>query len=187
MIEIFSFDKREIIEISIAVFVLTIIFSFEGVRFNPNLLATSFSAVALAFLLHELAHKFAAIRFGYNARFRLYLPSTLLSLILVFTGVKVAALGWVEVKAYKFKDWLYRRLKFSVEEEGIIALAGPLVNIILSYLFLLVGLEFLKNVNAWVAFFNLLPIPPLDGSKVLNWKFGGWAFFIIISIILLIV
>jgi Zn-dependent protease len=187
MIEVFSFDKKEILEISIAVIVLTIIFSFEGLHFNSKLLGISFFAVITAFFLHELSHKFVAIRFGYNAKFRLYLPSTLLSLILVFTGVKVAALGWVEIKAYKFKDWLYRRLKFSVEEEGIIALAGPLVNIILAYIFLLLGLEFLKNVNAWVAFFNLIPIPPLDGSKVLNWKFGGWAFFILISIILLIV
>jgi len=91
MIEIFSFDKREILEISIAVFVLTIIFSFEGLYFNSNLLGISFLAVITAFLLHELAHKFSAIKLGYHARFRLYIPSTLLSLILVFTGVKVAA------------------------------------------------------------------------------------------------
>jgi len=187
MIEVFSFDKREILEISIAVFILTIIFSFEGLYFNSNLLGISFLAVITAFLLHELAHKFAAIKLGYNARFRLYTPSTLLSLILVFTGVKVAALGWVEILPYKFKDWLYRRLKFSVEEIGKIALAGPLTNIILAYLFSLFGFYFLKTVNAWIAFFNLLPIPPLDGSKVLHWKFGGWIFFLILAIILLIV
>jgi Zn-dependent protease len=70
---------------------------------------------------------------------------------------------------------------------GKIALAGPLTNIILAYLFLFFNFDFLKTVNAWIAFFNLLPIPPLDGSKVLHWKFGGWAFFFVLAIILLIV
>jgi len=187
MIEIFSFDKREILDLAISILILTFIFSFEGLHFNPNLLITSFLAVITAYLIHELSHKFVAVKLGYNARFRLYLPSSILSLILVFTGVKLAALGWVEVQAYKFKDWLYRRLRFSIEEEGKIALAGPLSNIILGYIFLLFGLDFFRLVNAWISFFNLLPIPPLDGSKVLHWKFGGWALFLVLSIVLLIV
>jgi Zn-dependent protease len=187
MIENFYFDRKELIEIAIAIFVLVLIFSFEGVRFNSRLLLLSSLSVLTAFLFHELAHKYVAILLGYHARFRLYPPAVLLSLALVFTGVKVAALGWVEVYPYKFKDWLYRRLRFSLEEIGKIALAGPLTNIILAFVFLIAGLDFFKFVNAWIAFFNLLPIPPLDGSKILHWKFGGWAFFFIISLILLIV
>ena len=187
MIKAFYLDRREVVELSIAIAILTLIFSFVGTNFEPRILWVSFAGVALAFLLHELAHKYVAIKLGYNARFRLYPPSALLSIILVFTGVKVAAPGWVEIQPYKFNDWLYRRLKFSAEEIGIIALAGPLTNIILSIIFLLFGLDFFKQINAWIAFFNLLPIPPLDGSKILYWKFGGWAFFLILSIILLIV
>jgi len=187
MSNFFYIDKKEVIEMGIAIAVLTFIFSFDGLFFNSNLLLTSFIAVVIAYLFHELAHKYVAIKFGYYARFRLYVPSTLFSLILVFMGVKLAAPGWVEISSYKFKDWLYRRIKFSAEEIGKIALAGPLTNIILAYIFLLLGLNFLKSVNAWIAFFNLLPIPPLDGSKVLHWKFGGWAFFFILSIILVIV
>jgi Zn-dependent protease len=187
MIEFFHFDRREILEIIIAVLVLSIIFSFEGFHFNSNILGISFFAVTTAFLLHELAHKFVAIKLGYGAKFKLYIPSTLISLILVFTGVKIAALGFVEIYPYKFKNWLYKRLKFSLEEIGKIALSGPVINIILAYLFLLFGLNFFKTVNAWIAFFNLLPIPPLDGSKILHWSFGGWIFFLLLSIILLIV
>jgi len=187
MIEFFYFDKREIIEICIATLILTFIFSFDGIRFNPNLLSISFLGVGLSFLIHELAHKYAAIKLGYHARFRIYFPSVLFGIILAFTGVKLAAPGWVEIYPYKFKDWIYRRLKFSIEEIGKIALAGSLSNIVLSFLFLLAGMDFLRFINAWIAFFNLLPIPPLDGSKVLHWKIGGWVFFFILSIILLIV
>jgi len=187
MSNFFYIDKKEAIEMGIAIAVLTFIFSFDGLFFNSSLLLSSFIAVVTAYLFHELAHKYAAIKLGYHARFRLYMPSTLLSLVLVFMGVKLAAPGWVEISSYKFKDWLYRRIKFSVEEIGKVALAGPLTNIILAYIFLLLGLNFFKSVNAWIAFFNLIPIPPLDGSKVLHWKFGGWAFFFILSIILVIV
>ena len=28
----------------------------------------------------------------------------------------------------------------------------------------------LASLNAFLAFFNLLPIPPLDGSKIVTWK-----------------
>ncbi|WP_211259700.1 site-2 protease family protein, partial [Thermococcus celericrescens] len=31
------------------------------------------------------------------------------------------------------------------------------------------------TVNLWLAFFNLLPFPPLDGSKVVRWNAGYWA------------
>lgn len=182
-----EFSKDEIIQILIAVLILTFIFSFRGFYFDANLIPLSLVSVITAFLLHELAHKFVAIKLGYSARFKLYLPSTLLSLFLVFTGVKVAALGWVEILPYKFKSWLYRRLNFSLEDLGKISLAGPLTNIILATIFQIFNFYFLKNVNAWIAFFNLLPIPPLDGSKILSWNFGYWAFFFIFSIILLIV
>ena len=29
-------------------------------------------------------------------------------------------------------------------------------------------------VNVWLALFNLLPIPPLDGSKVMLWDIRIW-------------
>ncbi|MGC8993532.1 MAG: hypothetical protein ACP5H3_01675 [Candidatus Aenigmatarchaeota archaeon] len=182
-----EFSKEEIIEITIAVLVLTLIFSFRGFYFDIDLIPISFFSVSIAYLLHELAHKFVAIKLGYSARFRLYLPSTLLSIFLAFTGVKVAALGWVEILPFKFKSWLYRRLEFSLEDMGKIALSGPLTNIFLASVFLIFNLHFLKDVNAWMAFFNLLPVPPLDGSKVVSWNFGYWAFFFIFSIFLLII
>jgi Zn-dependent protease len=29
-------------------------------------------------------------------------------------------------------------------------------------------------VNIWLGLFNLLPIPPLDGSKIFAWNFIVW-------------
>ena len=73
----------------------------------------------------------------------------------------------------------YYNLKYGKYGPLLVALAGPAANFIillicgalvrispvdtaLPYLFSVIGL-----VNAFLMFFNLLPIPPLDGSKIL--------------------
>ena len=77
------------------------------------------------------------------------------------------------------------------EENRKISIAGPIVNIVLalialfltlslrSYLtmenagmmyIVLLTLVLTFNVNSFLALFNLLPIPPLDGSKVIQWN-----------------
>ena len=90
----------------------------------------------------------------------------------------------------------------SEEENGKISIAGPIVNIILALIFLgiqisiqplvtlsnidmMVYLYFLSvigfNINSFLALFNLLPIPPLDGSKVISWNLPIWLISIVIS------
>ena len=66
------------------------------------------------------------------------------------------------------------------KRNGIISLAGPAVNLVLGALF--IGLLFvtggrlhaiiylLAHFNVFLALFNLIPIPPLDGSKIVKWN-----------------
>ncbi len=52
----------------------------------------------------------------------------------------------------------------------IVFFAGPLINIIFGVVFFLLDSDmfvFAKNVNFMIAFFNLLPIYPLDGGRIL--------------------
>jgi Zn-dependent protease len=86
--------------------------------------------------------------------------------------------GWA--KPVPFNPYKLRKPKQGI---GLVAIAGPLSNIIqMMVLFLLVkifyqqytqvkGIEifFLTGIhlNAWLAVWNIIPIPPLDGSKVL--------------------
>ncbi len=65
------------------------------------------------------------------------------------------------------------------EQHGKISLAGPLTNLGLAALFFplqsfsgILGLmgAFGVIINLWLALFNLLPVPPLDGSKLFRWK-----------------
>ncbi len=71
-------------------------------------------------------------------------------------------------------------------DEGLVAFAGPGTNILLALVFglvirfagvalspsLLTALATVVYINMLLALFNLIPIPPLDGSKVLSTVFG---------------
>jgi Zn-dependent protease len=89
----------------------------------------------------------------------------------------LGGLAWAKPVPYNpaklYKDFKYGPLK--------VALAGPLSNITLVVVFgllariltntlnpVVIGLfGFIALLNAFLAIFNLLPIPPLDGSKIL--------------------
>lgn len=125
----------------------------------------------LGIVLHELAHRVAARRFGSPARFIANDQMLLISIALAFTGFLFAAPGAV---------W-HNRL--NARATGIIAAAGPVTNMALAVIFLLampvfnaIGSEFLWMlafygyfINALLGLFNMIPFGPLDGAKVMEW------------------
>ena len=72
----------------------------------------------------------------------------------------------------------------SREENGKISVAGPLMNVLIAFLFvpfLLFGQGFLSDlgyvgvpINILLAAFNMLPFGPLDGAKVFKWSLPLW-------------
>lgn len=125
--------------------------------------------------LHEFCHALAADKLGDptpRAYGRLTLNplahidpigTILLPLIGVISGFPV--LGWAKptpIDPYNFKN--PRR------DETIVALAGPFSNFILAISLSLFHSSFatyVGNISLFLGIFNLLPIPPLDGSKIL--------------------
>lgn len=148
------------------------------------------SAIAIAITIHEFAHALAADKLGdptarINDRLSLNpikhydpLGTTMLlfTAILAISGTPIIPLGWA--KPVPFDPYNLNNPK---RDGALIALAGPLTNIalavLLAILLRIVGEIPLANIlltanitlNVSLAIFNLLPIHPLDGSKILLW------------------
>lgn len=141
----------------------------------------------LSVVIHEVSHGYAANALGDpTARLqgRLTLNplnhldpvgSVLVPLLLLFLPGGLI-FGWARPVPYN--PYNLRNQRWG---EALVAVAGPAVNILIAVLFSLVirfGLgvfppsfidiaSLLVFINLILAFFNLLPIPPLDGSKIL--------------------
>ncbi|MCD2453291.1 site-2 protease family protein [Methylicorpusculum oleiharenae] len=158
--------------------------------------------VVFAITVHEVAHGWMAKKYGDNTAFlqgrltlnpikhidwlgTIIIPGILL---LTFTGF---IFGWakpVPVDARNFKN--------PKQNMAIVALAGPVSNILmatgwalLARLGVILNLDFVSlpliytgiagiTINLVLALLNLLPIPPLDGSRILTGMLPNrWAWY----------
>ncbi|MBI3858706.1 MAG: metalloprotease [Thaumarchaeota archaeon] len=137
------------------------------------LFSLSLVTVGSGFVLHELSHKFAAQRYGYWAEFRMWPFGLLLALGTSLIGFIFAAPGATYISGTN----ITRR------ENGRISIAGPITNALVALIFFpflyagggwhLLG-EIGVRINVFLALFNLLPVMPLDGSKVFSWNKAIW-------------
>ena len=185
------FSRREIIHLAIATSVLAI--AFGGT--SPEKFLIILLVLVPTFLFHEiLGHKLVAQHFGCEAEFFMFVPGLIIALILgLFSNFLIVAPGYVLISSVVKRKGYYRPLTTS--ENGMISLAGPAVNIVVGaimlFLLLFVDLsDFLYTLcyiiakfSFALAFFNLLPIPPLDGYKIFRWNKAAWIVPLIFSII----
>lgn len=186
----FNLDKKTIY-IIIAVMIVIALLQFVT---NPSQLMgllLSAPGVLIAITFHEFAHGYVAYKLGDDTaknEGRLTLnpfdhldPIGTLMLL-------VAGFGWG--KPVHVNPRNYTR-KMSMEKgEALVSLAGPLMNFILALLFTLIYCAIYKfasvsfifsnigtiiialiyatiSINVGLGVFNLIPLPPLDGSKII--------------------
>ena len=87
---------------------------------------TSLVIVSVCFLLHEMGHKYAAQRYGAWAEYRMFPMGLGLCLLMSFFGFLFAAPGAVMIAGY-----------IDNKRNGVISMAGPIVNLVLGALFIL--------------------------------------------------
>lgn len=168
---------------------LTLVTNYDKITVEALLITfvISLVTVGLAFVLHELAHKFTAMKFGYWAEFRKSTQMLIIAVVVAaITGIVFAAPGATLINT--------AGREITKKENGIISIAGPMINLILIIPFLIIMIiGFLMSptnnivlmtlpgflfylgmigfqVNAMIAFFNMLPFGPLDGKKILRWN-----------------
>jgi Zn-dependent protease len=192
---------REWRDLGIAWFAITLAFTliflgggiYGGIPLPDFLFIFGISAVTvgIGFILHELAHKFTAMHYGYWAEFRKD------NLMLLVAVVMAALAGFVF--AAPGATVIYGA-NLSRRENGRISASGPVTNLLLAIPFaalaILGGLRgsplFIEigdigwKVNAMLAAFNMLPVGGLDGKKVLAWSPGTFAVLIGVAFGLLV-
>jgi len=180
-------NKKEISDLTISWVVISFAFSiiirsnFAGYFAFPSdfIIAFLVSAIGVGtgFVFHELAHRTVAIHFGAQAEYRAWTKGLLIALASAFLGFVFAAPGAV----YIYGQHITRK------ENGLISLAGPLTNAVIAicfisinYLFELPALleiifSYSAYINMFLGLFNMIPFPPLDGSKIFRWNPLIWA------------
>lgn len=143
----------------------------SGKRFSWEDFKFALLVSAPGIVLHELGHKFVAIALGLTAQFFIFWWGLGIAIFLkvISSPFLLVAPGYVGISGA------------TTELESILtSFAGPLVNLILFLIAALIlnyskkltrkqalFLYLTKKINIFLFIFNMIPIPPLDGSKVL--------------------
>lgn len=183
----FNFDKR-FLYVLLGVMAITTLMSYS----QADLLALvlTLPAVIIAITFHEFAHAYAADKLGDDTpRMQGRLNLNPLSHIdpIGFFLLMFAGFGWgkpVQINPRNFN----RNVRMD-KGEALVSLAGPLMNFILAiisafalgalYMFssasfyystagtiIYILLQEILIMNIGLGVFNLIPLPPLDGSKI---------------------
>lgn len=188
-----KFSEQELRELAISALVIGFVFAWI-MRGMPVFFKTNFVvvfivmiiAVGAAFIFHELAHKAVAQKFGCWAEYRMWDAGLIMAFFLaIVLGFVFAAPGAVYIQS--------GYAPITRRDNGLISSAGPATNLVLAVGFLAMtslpgifktigGVGFF--VNTWLALFNLIPFPPIDGSKVIAWDKKVWLALVLVAFLL---
>ncbi len=147
------------------------------------------AVLIISIVIHEVAHGHAANwlgdptarlqgRLSMNPIVHIDLLGSIIIPALMIMGNTGFLFGWA--KPVPYNPYNLRNQKWG---EAIVAAAGPAVNLLIALIFALVLraadplalslpmisiIEYIVYINLLLMCFNLLPLPPLDGSKILK-------------------
>lgn len=158
-----------------------------GINTIMNLMARVF-VVFCTLPIHEYAHALVATRLGDDtARLKGRLTLNPLAHIDILGAIMIFLVGFGYAKPVPVNPRYFKNPRKGM---ALTALAGPLSNIVMSVIFMLLAnifrvilvytggalvaqvamlfFSFAAQINVSLAIFNLIPIPPLDGSRIAN-------------------
>lgn len=152
---------------------------FAGWDFDMLLIGL---AALIAISFHEMSHGLMAYKLGDpTAKYMGRLTLNPIKHIDIFGLLMILFVGFGWAKPVPVNPRYFKNAKTGM---AITALAGPVSNLTIAFFALLIGgavisimpaanhmvlnfLFLLANINIGLGIFNLIPIPPLDGSKIM--------------------
>lgn len=144
---------HEILEFAVSVIWLGIAFGiaiaggWNAFKDLVNLRTTIFESLVVvffAFVLHELAHRIAARRYGFHAVYHVWIPGLILAMGGALLGFLFVVPGGVYIQIGQ--NTAENRAKM-----GKSALAGPIVNMVLAVMFAVLTFAFIYFVDAYLS------------------------------------
>lgn len=153
-------------------------------NFLPNLseLPYTIIAIIIAFSVHEWAHAYSAYKLGdstaKNEGRVTFNPKSHIDLI-GFIMIVIVGFGWAKPVPIHPRNFKRPRI-----DSIIVTIAGPLSNFILAFICMIIFktwlntdlvfpfldhlLETMITLNLFLLIFNLFPLPPLDGYRIIE-------------------
>ncbi len=148
-------------------------------------LLSTLAVIFITLPIHEFAHGFAAVKLGDNTpRWQGRLTLNPFAHIDYVGAICILFFGFGWARPVQVNHYNFRNPK---RDMAITALAGPLANLIVALVsffafygftalsrvseflfYIAIFFLYIANINIYLAVFNLIPIPPLDGSRLLS-------------------
>lgn len=179
----YKFTKHEVRGLAIAIFAIAFIISFKewgasSFDFISGLynLFNAVLIVALSILVHDAGQRIWGLAIGYRIEFKIWSFGLFLALIIAF--ISNGSLWIIVPSGFMLHHLAGHRLGFfrygvNYFGQAMVAFAGPLFTLMLIILLKVLSVFFPNALVQKAIMFNviylitsLLPIPPLDGSKI---------------------
>jgi len=151
---------------------------------DPFTLVVAFVTIIIAISIHEMMHAYAALKLGdttahEEGRISLNPLSHVDPIMTIALPIITLILFQAPILAAKPVPFNPDRVKYDEFGAALIAAAGPFTNLVLATIGALIAHAFSGNIdvynaltifvsiNVGIFIFNMVPIPPLDGSRIL--------------------
>lgn len=125
-------------------------------------------------------------RYGFRPSFSFKKPLQMGAILPIVTSLlSLGNFVWLGSLVFDVKQKVYRAAKrhglysyseITEDHIGFIAAAGVFANLVFAIVGYLIGFSEFAKINAYLAFFNMLPLSDLDGNKIFFGNINLWIF-----------